>query len=310
MSPKVSVVVPVYKSADTIAELCERISKSLDSKKVSYEIVLVNDGSPDESWALIQSLAKANSAIVGISLSKNFGQHRAILAGLTASKGEWVVVMDADLQDSPEAVAELYKTATKRGDAAVIANRVGRNDGKANSTTSKYFYKLLAKLSDIKLDGEQGNFGIYSGALIDSVIAMGDLDFFFPSAVKWSGFRHSTLDVERSTRDQGESSYNFKRRMALALRVLVVNSNQLLRFSIFLGLLVSGLAAVTAIYLIIANLVGAIQVAGWTSVMVAIFFMGGTLLVSNGVLGLYLGKVFDASKNRPRFIVADSVNLK
>jgi glycosyltransferase involved in cell wall biosynthesis len=310
MSPKVSVVVPIYKSADTIAELCLRLSKTLTSKKLSYEIILINDGSPDDSWGLIQQLGKIDRSIVGISFSRNFGQHRAIFAGLTASKGDWVVVMDADLQDRPEAIAELYQAAVKRGDAAVIAKRVGRHDGKLNKTTSKYFYKLLAKLSEVRLDGEQGNFGIYSGALIDTVVSFGDLDFFFPTAVKWSGFKQSSLEVHRDQRSSGESTYNFRRRLKLALRVLVVNSNQLLRFSIFLGLAASSIAAVAAIVLIFANLFGAIQVAGWTSVMVAIFFMGGTILMSNGVLGLYLGKVFDASKNRPRYVVADSVNLK
>ena len=309
MSPKVSVVVPIYKSENTIAELCSRIAATLNAKKLSYEIVLVNDGSPDNSWALILELAKKNRSIVGLSLSRNFGQHRAILAGLTASKGEWVVVMDADLQDTPEAISELYAAATKRGDAAVIAKRVGRNDGRLNKTTSKYFYKLLSKLSEIEATSDQGNFGIYSGAVIDAVVGFGDVDFFFPSAVRWSGFKHSVLEIQRATRTDGKSTYNFKKRLTLAMRVLIVNSNQLLRFSIFLGLLASGVAAIAAIYLIIANWVGAIQVAGWTSVMVAIFFMGGTLLVSNGVLGLYLGKVFDATKNRPRFIVAESVNL-
>lgn len=304
----VSVVVPIYKSEQTIQELCDRIFATLKAKKLTGEVILVNDGSPDQSWPLIQRLAAENKSIIGLNLARNFGQHNAILAGLNASEGQWVVVMDADLQDPPESIVDLFDKATSDNLGAVIAKRVGHANGASNALTSKLFYRVLKIASGIDASSDEGNFGIYSKRLIDTVKSVADQDFFFPTVVKWAGFKISSLDVRRSERTVGKSSYTFRRRLQLALRALVVNSNKLLQLSISVGLITSTLALIYAIYLVVANLVGAIQVAGWTSVMVAIFFMGGAVLVSNGVLGLYLGKVFDSTKGRPRYIISDQLN--
>jgi dolichol-phosphate mannosyltransferase len=308
MIPTVSVVVPIYKSEQTIQELCERVLATLKAKKLNGQIILVNDGSPDQSWSLIRKLSSTNKSVIGLNLARNFGQHNAILAGLNAASGDWVVVMDADLQDHPEAIGDLFDKATSEGFDAAIAKRVGQANGAVNALTSKLFYRVLKSASGIDGGADEGNFGIYSKRLIDTVKSVADQDFFFPAVVRWAGFKSTSIEVSRSEREFGESSYTFRRRLNLALRVLVVNSNKLLRLSISVGLITSTIALIYAIYLVIANLLGDIQVAGWTSVMVAIFFMGGAVLVSNGVLGLYLGKIFDSTKGRPRYIVAEQIN--
>jgi len=303
-----SVVVPIYRSEQTIRELCQRVAGVFEAKGLRGEILLVNDGSPDNSWNLIQQLAAQNKSIRGINLARNFGQHPAILAGLNAARGSWVVVMDADLQDTPEAIGDLLDAAVSGGWDAVIARRVGHANGAMDAFTSRLFYRVLRNFAGVETGTDEGNFGIYSARLINSVKNVGDQDFFFPTLVRWAGFKTTTLAVPRLEREQGVSAYTFGRRLSLALRVLVINSNKLLQLSITVGLVASSLAMIYAIYLIIANSMGVIKVEGWTSVMVAIFFIGGAILVSNGVLGLYLGRVFDSTKNRPRYIVADELN--
>jgi len=303
-----SVVVPIYRSEQTIRELSSRVLAVFASRGIEGEIVLVNDGSPDHSWQLISQLAAENKAIRGINFARNFGQHPAILAGLNAARGSWVVVMDADLQDTPEAIGDLYDHAIAGDHDAVIARRVGQANGAVDAFTSRLFYRVLRNFAGVETGTDEGNFGIYSSRLIASVKNVGDQDFFFPTLVRWAGFKTTTLDVPRLEREQGVSAYTFSRRLNLALRVLVINSNKLLQLSITVGLIASTLAVLYGIYLIIANATGGIKVEGWTSVMVAIFFIGGAILVSNGVLGLYLGRVFDSTKNRPRYIVADELN--
>jgi len=216
--------------------------------------------------------------------------------------------MDADLQDTPEAIGDLYDHAIAGDHDAVIARRVGQANGAVDAFTSRLFYRVLRNFAGVETGTDEGNFGIYSSRLIASVKNVGDQDFFFPTLVRWAGFKTTTLDVPRLEREQGVSAYTFSRRLNLALRVLVINSNKLLQLSITVGLIASTLAVLYGIYLIIANATGGIKVEGWTSVMVAIFFIGGAILVSNGVLGLYLGRVFDSTKNRPRYIIADELN--
>ena len=308
MTVTLSVVVPIYRSEQTIRELSSRVLAVFASRGIEGEIVLVNDGSPDHSWQLISQLAAENKAIRGINFARNFGQHPAILAGLNAARGSWVVVMDADLQDTPEAIGDLYYHAIAGDHDAVIARRVGQANGAVDAFTSRLFYRVLRNFAGVETGTDEGNFGIYSSRLIASVKNVGDQDFFFPTLVRWAGFKTTTLDVPRLEREQGVSAYTFSRRLNLALRVLVINSNKLLQLSITVGLIASTLAVLYGIYLIIANATGGIKVEGWTSVMVAIFFIGGAILVSNGVLGLYLGRVFDSTKNRPRYIVADELN--
>lgn len=305
MQPTISVVVPIYRSAATIEKLCERLRDSFDKESIDHQIVLVNDGSPDDSWSIITRLTAADPRIVGVNLSRNFGQHNAILAGLHAATGDWVAVMDADLQDTPEAVLPMMREAIAESADAVIATRVGRKDGLLNSLTSRMFYSSLKKLSGIETGPDQGNFGVYSRRMVDAISDVDDLDFFLPTVVSWAGFTVRSFEVPRETRDEGRSSYNLVKRLSLAMRVLVINSNKLLQASIAVGLAASLIAIVYALYLVVAYFSGQVQVEGWTSVMVAIFFMSGVILVSNGVLGLYLGKIFDGTKGRPRYIVAD-----
>lgn len=310
MKPAVSVVVPIYKSEGTVAELCDRLSKHLKAAKLSFEIVLVNDGSPDNSWKLIQGLVKQNPNVVAVNLSRNFGQHNAILAGLQQSEGEWVVVMDADLQDTPEVIESLWKKAQKEGVDTVIVRRTNRSDGFVNGFTSKLFYGFLSLLSGMKVEKDVGNFGIYSRRQIEAITSVGDQDFFLPTLVQWSGYSSTTLEIDRPSREVGETSYTFTKRLKLALRVLVINSNKLLGLSITAGILATVLGLIYAIYLVIQSITRQIQVAGWASIMVAIFFMGGAVLVSNGVLGLYLGRVFDNTKGRPRYVLAEVLKNK
>lgn len=303
-----SVVSPVYGAASLIDDLVNRILDSIAQLSVDYEIILVNDASPDNSWDIILHHCLNNPRIKGINLSRNFGQHYAITAGLHFSKGEWVVVMDCDLQDKPEEIPNLYRKALEGFDI-VYARRAERKDNCIKKGTSALFYRVFRCLSGIQSDKTIANFGIYHKRVIEEFNKMTEQSRFFPSQIKYLGFKDTSIDVEHSERLEGKSSYSLLKRFKLGFDVIVSNSNKPLRFAVGLGFGMSALSFLLALYNIVAKWVGVIQVPGYTTTVFSIWFVGGLLLLVMGIMGLYIGKVFDQVKGRQLFIVKEKVNL-
>jgi len=303
-----SVVSPVYRAENIVTELVAQLCEQLETITENYEIILVNDCSPDNSWSEIVAECEKNKKVKGIDLSRNFGQHYAITAGLNYAQGEWIVVMDCDLQDRPDEIPNLYRKA-QEGYDSVFAQRIKRQDPFLKNFFSKIFYVLFSYLTDTKQDPTVANFGIYNRKVIDSILAMNDNIRFFPTMVQWVGFQKCYLPVQHAGRVEGKTSYSFKSLAKLAINNILAFSDKPLRLTVKLGFLISFLSFLLAIYNVVAHLSGIIQVAGFTTTVFSIWFVAGLILVVLGIVGLYVGKTFENVKNRPTFIVKNQMNL-
>ena len=301
-TPHISVVTPVYGCAASLDELYLRLRKTLEQVSENFEIIMVDDASPDEAWEKIVTLAKDDQRVKGIRLSRNFGQHRAITAGLDFVNGEWIVVMDCDLQDQPEEILKLYQKA-QEGYDVVWGQRLERKDSAPKRLSSHLFHLVYNYFTDYDKDSSIANFSIVNKKVIREVRRFREQNRNFPLFVNWLGFKTATIKVEHARRSAGKSSYTFRKLIEMAIDNIVSQSNKPLRLSIKFGFTLSILSILYAIYLIIRYLTWGVPVAGWTSVMVSIFFIGGLLFANMGVLGLYIGKIFDETKQRPLYTI-------
>ena len=301
-----SIISPVYKAEKIVDELVSRISESVEEITKDYEIILVEDGSPDDSWSKIVQSARVNNKIRGIKLSRNFGQHHAITAGLDNCKGEWVVVMDCDLQDQPEEIPKLYHEALKGYDI-VYARRKKRQDGFLKKLGSKVFYKLFSWLSGVSQDSSIANFGIYSGKTIEAINKMREPLRSFATMIKWVGFKSTSIEVVHAARKEGKTSYNFKKLLDLALDISLSFSDKPLRLTVKMGAIIAAAAFLFGIITIVRFVTGAIKEPGYTSLIVSIWFLCGLIIFIIGIVGLYISKVFEGVKNRPLYIIEEKI---
>jgi len=265
---------------------------------------MVNDGSPDNAWAEISSIAKNDSHVTGIQLSRNFSQHRAIYAGLDHVDSDWTIVMDCDLQDQPEEILKLYQSA-RQGYDLVFGLRTNRRDTLLKKLGSRLFTWVLGSLTETPIRADVTNFSILSYAVLSNLRKMREQNAYYILNLYWLGFTTSFIPVEHSERAEGKSSYTMKMRLRLAFDILVSHSNKPLRLMVKLGFILALIAMSYAIWLIIRYYYFEIPLEGWTSLMVSIYLMGGVLLANMGILGLYIGKSFDEQKNRPLYIVKE-----
>jgi dolichol-phosphate mannosyltransferase len=307
-NPHISVISPVYKAEKIISELIRQLHENLATITNEYEIILVNDASPDNSWKVITDECAKDSRVKGIELSRNFGQHYAITAGLHHAAGEWIVVMDCDLQDRPDEIPNLYKKAQEGWDS-VFAQRSDRQDFFLKKIFSKMFYKFFGYMTDTKQDYTIANFGIYNKKVINAILDMKDQIKYFPSMVQWVGFEKYYLPVQHSARYEGKTSYSFKSLMRLAMNNIITFSDKPLRLTIKVGFIMSFFSFILAIYNIIARFIGIINVEGFTTTVFSIWFVGGFIVMMLGIVGLYIGKIFETVKNRPLFIIKNKINV-
>lgn len=302
----ISVVIPVYGCRTCLEELHRRLVAALAAITPSYEIILVNDACPQNSWEVIKQIALRDPHVKGIDLSRNFGQIRAITAGLHYADGEWVVVMDCDLQDKPEEIVRLYNKA-QEGYDVVFSRRAVRKDPLFKKLSSKVFCWLYGYFAAGAIDNSISNFSISRRMVMDNYKRMGDQNRAFLLFIKWMGFKSTAVAVDHAERASGKSSYTTRKRLRFALEIVTTQSNKPLVLSIKVGFTVSLLAFLCAVYMIIRYLFYDMSVAGWTSTIVSIYFVGGIILAQLGILGLYIGFVFDQTKGRPIFIVRELV---
>jgi len=307
--PHISIVSPVYGCVNVLPELCKQLDEYLSSITNKYEVILVNDASPDDAWEVIQSLANGDSRIKGVDLSRNFGQQAAITAGLSHSTGEWVVVMDCDLQDQPKEILKLYAKA-QEGFEVVFGRRHQRQDKPMKVALSRLYRRVFDYFTDSSSDPAVANFGIYHRKVIEAFLAMPERNRTLQLFIRWLGFRNTSVDIEHAARSSGKSAYSFLKLLEIALSNIVSQSNKPLKISIALGFFMSLSSLMYAVYLVIRYLVYGVTVAGWTSVIVSIYFVGGLLFANLGILGLYIGKVFDEAKGRPLYVVRERTWLE
>ena len=306
--PLLSIVSPVYKAEKIIPELVSRIEESVSKITDDFEIILVEDGGPDRSWQTIESIVSTKSRVKGIKLSRNFGQHSAITAGLTFASGQWIVVMDCDLQDRPEEIAKLYNKALE-GFEIVFARRILRKDSFFKRVTSKLFYSVFSYLTDTKQDYTVANFGIYHTNVVKAILSMGDYFRVFPILVQWAGFEKAYIDVEHDFRKDGRSNYSSIKLFRLAAEMIISFSEKPLRIGLKFGILISFLSFTYGIITLVRYFFGEIQVPGFTSLILTVLFSTGIIITFIGLLGLYIGKISTQVKRRPNFIIQDQLNI-
>ncbi|MFD2629866.1 glycosyltransferase family 2 protein [Oceanobacillus kapialis] len=303
----ISVVVPVYGCKTCLKELSSRLASVFTKIPADYEIIFVNDASPDGAWIKICELHESNPNVKGIDLARNFGQHHAITAGLDYAKGDWVVVMDCDLQDRPEEIPKLYEKALE-GYEVVFGRRVRRNDSWPKKTSSKLFYRLYDYITGQSSDHTVANFSISSRKVVEGYKSMREQNRFFPMFIQWMGYPSTSIEIEHNERKEGKSSYNLKKLLTLATDGIISQSNKPLRLSIQFGFLIASASLLYGLYLFFRYFFLAEPVQGWTSVMVSIYFLGGLLFCNLGILGLYIGKVFNETKARPLYLIRDTTD--
>jgi len=300
--PQLSVVTPVYRAEGCLEELYRRLVAALSGITQDFEIIMIEDCGGDRSWEIIQGLARRDARVKGIQFSRNFGQHYGITAGLDHCDGDWVVVMDCDLQDRPEEIPRLYAKA-REGYEIVIARRGRRSDPLRKRLASWVFYRLFNWLAEIDYDGKAGNFRIVSRKVVNSFRQMREQLRFFGGLVNWMGFPAAAIDVQHDERYAGPSTYTAAKLWRLAAETIVAYSDKPLRLSVRFGFVLAFLAFCYGIYIIAHALLYGSPITGWSSLIVSVYFIGGIIISILGVIGIYLGKAFDEAKKRPLYIV-------
>jgi glycosyltransferase involved in cell wall biosynthesis len=294
-NPFISVISPVYGAEGIIGELVNQLTKSLFLITDTFEIILVEDNSPDNSWQEIAQEANTKKYIKGIRLSRNYGQHNAIAAGMELAKGDFIVLLDCDLQHNPTYIPELYKLI-KNGNDLVFTRFQTRKHSFVRNITAKLYYKFVKFISGYEMDPNIGSYSMLNRKVVNAFNQYNDYKKMYLWVLNWVGFKSDVLEIAHHHRFLGKSTYNRRKLMSLAFNIMLSNSNKPLYLSVYFGLL----------YQYIINGGGLL---GWSSTIVVIMFFNGLILTSIGITGIYIAKIFEQTKGRPRYIIAESLNV-
>jgi len=304
-----SVVIPVYNESSLIKELVKRVKENLKLITEDYEIILVDDGSQDSTWEVIEFESEVENRIKGLKFSRNFGHHYAITAGLHRSNGEWVVVMDGDLQDRPEVIPDLYEKA-QQGFDVVFVSRQNRPEKIYYRIAQKVFYWILRMLSGINFDSRQANFSIISKKVVEAHKKFPENARFYGSTILWLGFKRSHIYADHGTRFSGKPAYTIKKRIKLATDIIIAFSERPLKLAIWIGFFLSAISIILAVKIVYGAIKWGNNVLGWTSLITAILFASGIILVVLGIIAIYVGQIFREVKKRPLYIISEELNCK
>jgi glycosyltransferase involved in cell wall biosynthesis len=305
--PHISIVSPVYGAQGIINELVDRVVEGLKPITDNYEIILVEDNSPDNSWHEIVQATKENSKVKGARLSRNFGQHNAISAGMEIAEGEYVVLLDCDLQHDPKYLETLYNKI-QEGYDLVYTRTISREHSILKNGTAKLYYKFLKFISDFDMDPNIGSFSMLSRKVVDAFNQYNDYKKAYLWALKWAGFNFAIIDIEHNKRFAGSSAYSFKKLLVHALNVAVSNSDKLLYLSVYMGVGISLMSFFGVLYVVYRYFtVGGLE--GWSSLMVMMMFFSGLILTAIGISSVYIAKVFEQTKGRPRYLISEKLNF-
>lgn len=302
-APRYSFVLPVFNEEETLPTLRERMAALLDKLDAESEVILVDDGSRDRSAELMEGIAREDARFRCVRLSRNFGHQIAVTAGIDYARGDAVVVMDADLQDPPEVVLQMVEQ-WKQGFDVVYGKRVARKGETVfKKATASLFYRLLDRMSEVRIPTDVGDFRLIDRRAVDAFRAMREQNRYVRGMFAWMGFPQTAVEYVREERFAGETKYPLRKMLRLAANGIVGFSTAPLRLILSLGFFVSVVSFLAGLTVIVLKLLGAYTVTGWTSLMVVVFFVGGIQLVVTGVIGEYIGRIYDEVKSRPLYLV-------
>jgi polyisoprenyl-phosphate glycosyltransferase len=300
-APAVSVVVPVYGCASCLQPLFERLVRTLDGAGLAWEVIFVDDSSPDGSWSRLEEVAETDERVTALHLSRNFGQHAAITAGLAESRGEAVVVMDCDLQDPPEEIPALLATA-REGYDIVLTKRNRSHQRWLRRLAGRMYFRIRNAMLKTKVDPDFSTLSVISRTVVEAFLKIGDRDRQYMLILHWLGFRRTVKELESSERYEGHSSYTLSKLIRVGLDGMFFQTTVLLRWIIYVGFAVALAGIVLAAALVTLYFVNR-PPPGYTSLAVLVLLVGGFIIMSTGVSGLYIGKIFEQVKGRPLYVV-------
>ncbi len=309
MSVTVSVVVPLYNEQEVIGESYRRLKEVMDAAGEDYELIFVNDGSRDETWPMACKLAETDPRLRLLSFSRNFGHQTAITAGMDAANGDAVVVIDADLQDPPEVIPQML-AKWREGYQVVYGLRTKRKgESFFKKITAKMFYRTLNALTEVPLPVDAGDFRLLDRAVCDALKKLPERNRYVRGLVSWVGFRQTSVEYVRAERFAGTTKYPLRKMLRLAGDALTSFSYKPLKLSILIGSLVSVASFIYGIVIICQRLFTDILVSGWATLACLTLFFNGLILIMMGIIGQYIGRIYDETKGRPLYIVAERVNF-
>jgi dolichol-phosphate mannosyltransferase len=299
----ISLVVPVFNEQEVLYELYNRIRNVLNSINLSFEIIFVNDGSTDKSMDIMLDLYNKDKNVKIIQFSRNFGHQIAIAAGIDYARGDVVITMDADLQHPPELIPQLIKKWQEGYDIVYTYRQRTRDAGFLKNVTSRLFYAIVNRLAEIHIPHGAADFRLLNRNVVEAIRALGERALFLRGLIGWVGFRQVAIPFEAQARYGGHSKYSFMRMLRFAVDGITSFSSVPLYFSAFIGVVIALCSFIYAAFAIYARLFTGHVVEGWTSVMVALLFLGGIQLITLGIQGAYLGRIYNEVKGRPRYLV-------
>jgi dolichol-phosphate mannosyltransferase len=308
-SKTITVVIPCYNEAGNLRETHRRVSHTIGSAAAGYEILYVDDGSRDATPELLRQLQGEDPHVRVVYLSRNFGHQFAVTAGLAYAQGDAVVIMDADLQDPPEVMLDMLRW-WEAGYEVVYGVRTDREgETRFKLMTATVFYRLIRWLSDTEIPLDSGDFRLLDRKVVDAIVAMPERDRFIRGMVSWAGFRQIGVPYCRAPRFAGHTKYPFSKMLRFAIDGILSFSIKPLRLSTLMGFAAAGLALLVIFYAVAMRLFTRGWVAGWTALIVAVLFLGGAQLISLGIIGEYVGRLYGEAKRRPLYLVQETLGI-
>ncbi len=301
-----SIIIPIYNEEGNIQILLDRLSGVVNSLNLDVEYVFINDGSRDRSMELIKELANKNPAVRYIDLSRNFGHQIAVSAGIDKCNSKAAIIIDADLQDPPELIVDLYKKWQEGFEVVYAKRRARKGENFMKKFTARLFYQTLKRITSINIPVDTGDFRIIDRKVVLALREMPEQQKFLRGQISWIGFRQTFVEYDRDPRFAGETGYTYKKMIRFALDGITSFSNFPLKFATIAGFFVSGITFLLSIYALYSRLITKDYVPGWTSLMLAILFIGGVQLISIGIIGEYISRLSTNVRNRPLYLIGDT----
>ncbi|WP_375416337.1 glycosyltransferase family 2 protein [uncultured Hymenobacter sp.] len=303
---ELSVIIPIYNEEANIDALYARLRGVMDMMRVSYEFIFVNDGSRDQSLPLLRALAARDEHVRYLDFSRNFGHQIAVTAGLDQAQGAAIVIIDADLQDPPELIVDLYARFRQGYDVVYAKRRSRQGESQAKKFTAKAFYRILANITRISIPVDTGDFRIISRRVLLALRQMPEQHKFLRGQIAWVGYRQTFVEYDRSERAGGETGYTYRKMLSFALDGITGFSDTPLKAATLMGFAVSGVAFLLMVYTLYSRLARHDYEPGWASLMMSILFLGGVQLIAVGVIGEYIARLSANVRQRPLYIIAET----